>query len=90
VYQKFKANRKKGYALIHAQPFENHHVLDAVPDFYERLEHSYDARFYEQEALGRFLNVQQGRVYYAFARQDTFARRNTIRVFRCIGRSISI
>ena len=73
VYRKFatpSAAATGHYELIQAAPFENRHVLDAVPDFYERLRHSYDARFYEQEVLGQFLNVRQGRAYYAFSRQE--------------------
>lgn len=70
VYQKFLAGRKEGYELVEAAPFENRYVLDAVPDFYGRLERSYDPMFYEQEALGRFLNIRQGRAYYGFARHD--------------------
>ena len=51
-----------------AQPYENSHVLDKVPDFYDRLKGSYDARFFEQEALGEYLNVQSGAVYQGFKR----------------------
>ena len=41
----------------------------ALPaDYYERLKSSYDPRFYEQEALGKYLNVRGGRAYYAFDR----------------------
>ena len=68
VYQKFQANRRHGYELIVAEPFENSFVLASVPDFYERLEQSYDPLFYQQEALGQFVNVRQGRAYYAFSR----------------------
>ena len=32
-----------------------------IPDFYDRLKQSYDAKFFEQEALGEYLNVQAGR-----------------------------
>jgi hypothetical protein len=70
VYQKFLAKKTKGYELIQAAPFENHHILNSVPDFYERLERSYDPLFYEQEALGKFLNIRQGRAYYAFSRDE--------------------
>ncbi len=68
VYQKFQANRGKGYDLIHAMPFENRYVLNSVPDFYDRLQRSYDPLFYDQEVLGKFLNIRQGRAYYAFSR----------------------
>ena len=42
----------EGYEAILATPFENRHLLNKVPDFYERLKRSYDARFFGQEALG--------------------------------------
>lgn len=70
AYQKFLAGRKEGYELVEAEPFENKFVLDAVPDFYQRLERSYDPLFYEQEVLGHFLNIRQGRAYYGFTRFD--------------------
>jgi hypothetical protein len=70
VYRKFASKRAKGYQLIQAAPFENRFMLDAVPDFYERLRYSYDPRFYEQEVLGQFLNVRQGRAYYGFSRRE--------------------
>ncbi len=57
-----------GYEVVLAQPFENRHVLDKIPDFYERLRGSYDAKFFEQEALGEYLNVQAGVVYEGFER----------------------
>jgi hypothetical protein len=70
VYRKFRAEAQEGYELIEAAPFENRHMLAAVPDFYQRLERSYDPLFFEQEALGRFVNSRQGRAYYAFERRD--------------------
>jgi len=42
--------------------------LDKVPDFYDRLKASYDAKCFEQEVLGEYLNVQAGAVYHAFKR----------------------
>ena len=68
VYEKFRSHPAAGYELIEAAPFENHYILAQVPDYYERLRRSYDAQFYEQEALGKFVNVQQGQIYYAFER----------------------
>ena len=56
----------QGYECIRAKPLENKHILAVNPDFYERLEHSYDSRFYRQEVLGEYLNIAQGRVYEAF------------------------
>lgn len=68
VYRRFIRNAVAGYEVVFASPFENRHVLDKVPDFYERLRGSYDARFFEQEALGEYLNVQAGLVYAEFER----------------------
>jgi len=68
VYRRFVRNVVAGYEVVLAQPFENRHVLDRVPDFYDRLKESYDAKFFEQEALGEYLNVQSGAVYGAFKR----------------------
>jgi phage terminase large subunit len=69
VYERFIASRVEGYETVIARPFENRHLLDRIPDYYERLKHSYDARFYQQEALGEYLSLNAGRVYYAFARE---------------------
>lgn len=68
VYDRFIANPVEGYEVILAKPFENRHLLDKVPDFYNRLKHSYDDRFFQQEVLGEYLNLTAGRVYYAFER----------------------
>jgi hypothetical protein len=68
VYRRFVRNVVAGYDVVLAQPFENRHVLDRIPDFYDRLKESYDAKFFEQEALGEYLNVQSGAVYWAFKR----------------------
>ncbi len=69
VYERFIANPVEGYDAIIARPFENRHLLDKVPDFYERLKYSYDDRFFQQEVLGEYLNLSAGRVYYAFDRK---------------------
>lgn len=68
VYERFIANPVEGYEGIVAKPFENRHLLDKVPDFYERLRNSYAERFYLQEVLGEYLSLNAGRVYYAFDR----------------------
>jgi phage terminase large subunit len=68
VYRRFVRDVIAGYDVVLANPYENRHVLDKVPDFYERLRGSYDAKFFEQEALGEYLNVQSGAVYEAFKR----------------------
>ncbi len=68
VYERFVARKVDGYETVHAKPFENRFLLDKIPDYYERLKKSYDARFYEQEALGEYLTLHAGRVYAAFER----------------------
>ena len=68
VYRRFVRNKVVGYEVVLAKPFENRHVLDKIPDFYDRLRGSYDRKFFEQEALGEYLNVQAGVVYEGFQR----------------------
>ena len=53
VYERFVAERVDGYEVVTAKAFENRHLLERVPDYYERLKSSYDPRFYQQEVLGR-------------------------------------
>jgi hypothetical protein len=66
VYRRFIHSPVKGYACACAKPFENRYLLDRTPDYYERLESSYDPRFYRQEALGEYLNTRSDRVYHCF------------------------
>jgi len=68
VYRRFIREHVEGYEVVLARPFENRHVLGKVPDFYERLKRSYDSKFFGQEALGEYLNVQAGAVYQEFQR----------------------
>jgi hypothetical protein len=70
VYRKFISEPRRGYETTLARPFENRYLLDQIPDFYDLLKSSYDEAFFQQEALGKYLNVQAGLVYYAFSRQD--------------------
>jgi hypothetical protein len=70
VYRKFIADPKPGYATISAQPYENRYLLEHIPDFYDLLKSSYDEKFYQQEVLGKYVNVQSGAVYHAFNRRD--------------------
>ena len=67
------------------KPFENRHVLDRIPDFYERLRGSYDAKFFEQEALGEYLNVQAGVVYPGFQRARNLGKWRSTERCRCSG-----
>lgn len=70
VYRRFIQAPVEGYEVILAQPFENRYLLERVPDFYRRLERSYDQRFYQQEVMGEYLALSGGRVYYAFERAE--------------------
>jgi len=63
----------EGYETVQARPFENQFLLERVPDYYQRLKHSYDGRFYEQEVLGEYLELTAGRVYFAFSRAGNVA-----------------
>jgi hypothetical protein len=68
VYRRFVQQPVDGYEVILAEPYENRHLLARVPDYYERLKRSYDGRFFEQEVLGKYLNVSEGQVYHCFDR----------------------
>lgn len=69
VWRRFVGSPVSGYEAILAKPYENRFMLDKVPDFYERLKSSYDERFFQQEVLGEYLNITEGRVYFAFDRE---------------------
>jgi Terminase large subunit, T4likevirus-type, N-terminal len=70
VYRRFLVEGNEKYQTIVAEPFENRFLLDKIPDFYLRLKASYDAKFYEQEVLGAYLNLTGGKVYSAFERAE--------------------
>jgi hypothetical protein len=70
VYRRFISEPSSGYEVILAKPFENRFLLDQIPDYYDRLKTSYDQNYFEQEVMGRYLNVQGGLVYQAFQRSD--------------------
>jgi hypothetical protein len=74
VYERFVARKVDGYETVMARPFENRFLLDKIPDYYERLRRSYDARFYEQEVLGEYLTLHAGRVYVAFDRDGNIGK----------------
>jgi len=69
VYKRFIRDRVDGYETVQAAPYENRHLLDRVPDFYERLKSSYDTALFEQEVLGRYKNLNAGAVYESFQRE---------------------
>jgi hypothetical protein len=66
IYRRFIQNPIPGYECVQAKPFENRYVLDRTPDYYDRLEKSYDPKFYRQEVLGEYLNSRTDRVYHCF------------------------
>jgi len=68
VYERFVMQRVAGYEMVFAKPGENRFLLDRIPDYYDRLKSSYDEKFFKQEALGEYLSMSGGRVYYAFDR----------------------
>ncbi len=68
VYRRFMEHLVEGYEMTLAAPYENRYLLDKVPDYYDRLKRSYDGRFFEQEVLGKYLNVSEGQVYHTFER----------------------
>ena len=68
LYKRFVDKPVNGYGCTRARPFENHYLLKRTPDYYERLESSYDPRFYKQEVLGEYLNSRADRVYHCFNR----------------------
>src|SRR2546422_2506417 len=70
VYRKFISEPVEGYQAILARPFENKFLLDKTPEFYQRLQRSYDSEFYRQEVLGEYLNLHAGLVYHGFNRLD--------------------
>jgi hypothetical protein len=73
VHERFVACHIEGYETVTARPFENRFLLEKIPDYYERLRSSYDERFFKQEALGEYLSLHAGRVYYAFERDGNVA-----------------
>ena len=66
IYKRFIHQPVSGYECVRAKPFENRFLLDKTPDYYERLESSYDPKFYQQEVLGEYLNSRVDRVYHCF------------------------
>jgi hypothetical protein len=73
VYRRFLAKPVTGYEAILAKPRENRHLLQQIPDYYDRLKDSYDERFYQQEVLGLYLNLDAALVYASFTRNENLA-----------------
>lgn len=70
VYKRFLLEPVEGYDVVVAKAFENRHLLERVPDFYERLKRSYDEEFFRQEVLGEYLSLGGAVVYRAFRRAE--------------------
>jgi hypothetical protein len=70
VYRKFLAKPAAAYHTILAKAAENRHLLARDPDFYTRLQDSYDPKFYAQEVLGEYLSQDGSRVYGAFDQKE--------------------
>lgn len=66
VYDDFVAGGKPEHLAILATPLENYHVGNT--GYYESLKGSYDSKFFQQEALGEYLDLRSGSVYYEFKR----------------------
>ncbi len=80
----------EGYETVQARPFENRFLLERVPDYYERLKHSYDESFYEQEVLGDYLNCRAGGSITRSSGPGMWRRWRSIEGRRCCGRWISM
>ena len=73
VYKRFLEQPVEGYEAVIAKAFENCHVLERIPDFYERLKLSYDEKFFRQEVLGEYVNSSGGPGVSAVRPQDAHA-----------------
>lgn len=58
---------ENGIEVILATPRENYFLPQ---DYYDNLKADYDEKFYRQEALGEYLNLISGAVYFAFSRSE--------------------
>jgi hypothetical protein len=76
LYKRFIHQVVGGYACVRAQAFENRYLLERTPDYYQRLESSYDPRFYQQEVMGEYLNSRSDRVYHCFKREVHVTKSN--------------
>jgi hypothetical protein len=70
VYRKFISEPVKGYHVTLAKPYENRFLLDKVPEYYNRLQSSYDEALFKQEVMGEYLHLHAGLVYRSFDRSE--------------------
>jgi len=68
VWRRWIEKKIAGYEVTLAKAFENRFVLEAIPDFYERLKSSYNDKFFAQEVLGEYVHQTEGLVYHGFDR----------------------
>jgi hypothetical protein len=73
VYRKFISDPVKGYHVTLAKPYENRFLLDKVPEYYNRLQSSYDEGLFKQEVMGEYVHLHAGLVYRAFSRKENVA-----------------
>jgi len=69
VHRRFISDTTGNYEVIRAPAGENRFLLEKVPDFYSKLQSSYDEKFYAQEVLGEYVHVTGGTVYSSFNRE---------------------
>ncbi|MBI4904144.1 MAG: hypothetical protein HY820_10945 [Acidobacteria bacterium] len=77
VYRRFVKQAGESYKVTFAKAKENRHILDAVPDFYERLKNTYGEEFYRQEVLGEYVEAGTDRAYRKF-NEGTHVRKKGI------------
>jgi len=70
VYRRFISDPVKGYQVTLAKPYENRFLLAKVPEYYNRLQSSYEEGLFKQEVMGEYLHLQAGLVYRAFSRKE--------------------
>lgn len=73
LFDYFHPNGKKKtkeFELITANSYSN----TFLPDGYiESIKSQYDEKFFQQEIMGQFINITQGKVYYPFDREKNVA-----------------
>lgn len=66
VYRRFVKQSGDHYKVVFAKAQENRHILDTIPDFYERLRGTYNDEFFRQEVLGEYIEAGTDRAYRRF------------------------
>lgn len=67
LYQKFVAKPVKNSKVVYGKTSDNLEILGE--DYLDSLKDQYDSRLLEQEAEGKFVNLNAGSVYYTFDRR---------------------